>query len=330
MDDEEQIEEVEQRVRDEEPVLLIGSPVCRAFSTLIELTQAGKPSEFELKSLVERCVTHLKFCFRMYETQRNSGRLFLHEHPWDAWSRGLSFVNETAEKDGVHKTKVALCRFQLATNSIEKGSWFMSNFECIIEELSKRCYNKGGQAKNHMKNFVVAVLKGLKEEKLTLCKRLVQWRLASLVKNPMCVELDEFAEELQNVCDSISGVRFDPELLSASRKVEIDFMNRLEVHRKRPWNWAKDKGIHVIPTKWVDVNKGDDKRPEYRSRLCGKELKTLGPDDARSVRIGGTVRVRNVLALQSADVETRGKWYVRSEDLVHECFQGTLSGRSDK
>ena len=33
--------------------------------------------------------THFKFCFRMYETQRNEGRLFLHEHPWDAWSRGL-------------------------------------------------------------------------------------------------------------------------------------------------------------------------------------------------------------------------------------------------
>ena len=50
MSDEEQMEVVEQRVRDEEPVLLVGSPMCRAFSTLIELTQAGKPSEFELKA----------------------------------------------------------------------------------------------------------------------------------------------------------------------------------------------------------------------------------------------------------------------------------------
>ena len=29
--------------------------------------------------------------------------------------------------------------------------------------------------------------------------------------------------------------------------------------------------------KWVDVNKGDDKRPEYRSRLRGKELKRWDP-----------------------------------------------------
>ena len=93
-------------------MLLIGSPpMCRAFSTLIELTQAGKLSEVEFRSLVERCVTYPKFCFTMYETQRNAGRLFLHEHPWDAWSCGLSFFNEMAEKDGVHGTKGDLCHF---------------------------------------------------------------------------------------------------------------------------------------------------------------------------------------------------------------------------
>ena len=74
---EEQMKEVEQRVRDEEPLLLIGSPMCRAFSTLIDLSQAGKPSEVKHKNLVERCVTHLKFCFRMYETQRNAGKIVL-------------------------------------------------------------------------------------------------------------------------------------------------------------------------------------------------------------------------------------------------------------
>ena len=96
-------------------------------------------------------------------------------------------------------------------------------------------------------------------------------------EEPNVLELGEYAEDLQKVFDSISGVRLDPELLSASTKVEIDFMNRLEVYRMRPRNWAKDKGIHVIPTKWVDVNKGKDKRPEYRSRLCGKELKRWDP-----------------------------------------------------
>ena len=69
----------------------------------------------------------LKFCFRMYQTQRNAGGFFLHEHPWDAWSRGPCFANDMAETDGVHKTEGDFCRVQLATNGIEKGSWSRSN-----------------------------------------------------------------------------------------------------------------------------------------------------------------------------------------------------------
>ena len=118
----------------------------------------------------------------------------MHEHPWDAWSRGLSFVNEIAEKDGVHKTS-DLCRFQLATNRIEKGSWFMSNSECIIEEMGKRCYNKCGQAKNHVKNFVVAVLKGLKRE-IDPVKAIGSMEVGVTCEEPNALEFDEYAEEL--------------------------------------------------------------------------------------------------------------------------------------
>ena len=98
---EEQMNEVEQRVCDEEPMLLLCSPICspmsRGFSTLVELTQAGKMSEVSRKNLVQQRATHLKFCSRMFETQRSAGRLFLHEHPWDAWSRFLSFVKEMVD-----------------------------------------------------------------------------------------------------------------------------------------------------------------------------------------------------------------------------------------
>ena len=140
MEDEELMEEVERRVRDEEPVLLIGSPMCRAFSTLIELTRAtGKLSEVKHKNFVEQCVKHLKFRCGMYETQRIAGRLFLHEHPCGMGGLvAISFVKEMAEKDGVHKTKGDLCRFQLTTNSVEKGSWFMSNSGATAEMVKQR------------------------------------------------------------------------------------------------------------------------------------------------------------------------------------------------
>ena len=144
------------------------------------------------------------------------------------------------------ETKGDLCRFQLATNSIEKESWFMSNSECIIEELSKRCYNKGGQAKNHLKNFVVAVLKGLKRE-IDSVKASGSMEVGVTCEEPNVLELDEYAEELQNVFDSISGVRLDPELLGASRKVEIDFMNRLEVYLQATKELGEGQGHSCHP-----------------------------------------------------------------------------------
>ena len=64
------MEELERLVRGGEPVLLIGSPMCWAFSKLIELTRAtAKLVEVKYKSLVVEF-----FCFRMYETERSAGR----------------------------------------------------------------------------------------------------------------------------------------------------------------------------------------------------------------------------------------------------------------
>ena len=56
--DEEQMKEVERRVMDEEPVLLIGSPLCWTFGTLIELTRVtGSLDEVKHTYLLERCTT---------------------------------------------------------------------------------------------------------------------------------------------------------------------------------------------------------------------------------------------------------------------------------
>ena len=140
-------------------------------------------------------------------------------------------------------------------------------------------------------------------------------------------ELDEYAEELQNVFDNISGVRLDPELLSASRKVEIDFMNRLNVYHKRPRSWATDKGRHVIPTKCVDVNKGDAKRPEYQSRLCGKELKRWDPTMPGTFASMGPECVMFILSKARAHCQAEATNEMAIEWLPEEQVKGeSLSG----
>ena len=38
-------------------------------------------------------------------------------------------------------------------------------------------------------------------------------------------------------------------------------------------------GGNTIGTRWIDINKGDEESPDYRSRLVGKEL-NVGSDPA--------------------------------------------------
>ena len=55
-----------------------------------------------------------------------------------------------------------------------------------------------------------------------------------------------------------------------------------------PREQAQAKGWKVIKTRRIDINKGDDVNPVYRSRLVGKELNTGAADGKQSVRtIGG-------------------------------------------
>ena len=93
-------------------------------------------------------------------------------------------------------------------------------------------------------------------------------------------------------------------------------MSRHGVRRKPPRTSATDRSIPVIRTKRVDVNA---KQPEYRSRLCGKEL-------ARNFCINGNVRVRDVPFLQGADVETWSEWAVRTIDHVLRRIKSSLPG----
>ena len=45
------------------------------------------------------------------------------------------------------------------------------------------------------------------------------------------------------------------------------------MYTKVPRDHARRDGCKVITTKWIDVNKGNEKTPNVRSRLVGRELK---------------------------------------------------------
>ena len=70
-------------------------------------------------------------------------------------------------------------------------------------------------------------------------------------------------------CDDVSGKPSDTQMVQAARREEGQVIQTMGVWEPIP----RPKNKKVISTRWVDVNKGDEQRPKYRSRLVARELK---------------------------------------------------------
>ena len=80
--------------------------------------------------------------------------------------------------------------------------------------------------------------------------------------------------------DDLTGAELDPSLMKAARKEEIAFFRGRKVYEKvdvaESWRVT---GAGPIGVRWVDINKGDNVNPKYRSRLVAKEFNTgVRPD----------------------------------------------------
>ena len=72
--------------------------------------------------------------------------------------------------------------------------------------------------------------------------------------------------------DDVSGQKSDHAVAKKARELEMDYYRSIGVCSKVPRTEALTNGCKVISTRWIDINKGDDKKPNYRSRV-GKEIK---------------------------------------------------------
>ena len=69
--------------------------------------------------------------------------------------------------------------------------------------------------------------------------------------------------------DDISGKVLDPQLVGAARQSELDYIREMKVWEVVP----RPSDLKVLRGRWVDVNKGDEGNPNYRSRYVAKEIK---------------------------------------------------------
>ena len=95
-------------------------------------------------------------------------------------------------------------------------------------------------------------------------------------------ELNEFGvDELHEpdasgftASDYFTGTPLDPGKVMAARAEEIRYFKDMNVYEYTTISECKRfTGRPPIGARWIDINKGDDNAPNYRSRLVAKEFK---------------------------------------------------------
>ena len=86
--------------------------------------------------------------------------------------------------------------------------------------------------------------------------------------------------QITEAWDDITGKELDPDGVRKAREEEIREYNHHGVYRKVPITQCWERtGKAPIPVRWIDINKGDEVNPEYRSRLVAKEIKMDNRED---------------------------------------------------
>ena len=84
--------------------------------------------------------------------------------------------------------------------------------------------------------------------------------------------------------DDLTGMKLDAGKVVEARRKEVTYIRDKRVYDKIPRQQALRSKWKIIRTRWIDINKGDDENPVYRSRLVGKEFND-GQGDSGSAQV---------------------------------------------
>ena len=287
-------------IRRVKPRLIIGSPMCRMFSSLQNITKNKRRPGWDERFVEAKA--HVKFVMEIYEEQRKNGRLFLHEHPAGATSWDMEEVRKMQQKTGVFLVTADQCMYGLVTWGkdgttlvpAKKPTKFLTNSIEIGEELQRRCKGEhvhqeliDGRAQwaaRYPPGLCRAICRGLMRElsnDLQQLKCLLSVRAVDTVGEMQTgdgegrvrgVQHEEDDQPMVEAWDDVTGERLEAKEVLKARMLEIGYVRQKKVWKKISRDEAIKRGIKIIKTRWLDINKGDKANPNYRSRFVAKEF----------------------------------------------------------
>jgi len=302
------VKSIRTTLQEEDPYLVTGSPPCEAFSPLRALDE--RRVDRETKALrLEVGKDILKTICESYKQQMKRGRYFLHEHQKNAKSWGEKCVKEIAERDDVFVVEGPMCGWGMKASGksyVREMTKWMTNSEELAIALRGICDSQkpgkpwhrhvhlvNGRAKmirTYPPGLIRAILKALKKQ----MQRDGEYRdVHSLEAGPSPEEdphLEDYEDYLvppsleksagQEVSedmvfyDDITGALLDTHGVLDTRKDELAWVKKQDAYEKRTLEecW-RITGKAPITLKWIDRNKGDHVKKNYRSRLVVREVK---------------------------------------------------------
>ena len=298
-------EKARAKLNSQKPYLLIGSPSCSAFSTWMALNEARSNDVAAVRRAKSRAVRHIEFVIELYYDQLNGGRYFLHEHPEHATSWQLASMKALTEAESVLRVCGDQCQYGAEIqrgmrkgHPIKKPIGFLTNSPRVAEALSARCAGSNGEcsrakggrhapcagghaaaAARYPRGLCRAILRGitkqgrddsiLKDGCFGLQVRGDDADVEAMIRGPAQGYTGKYKDDL-------TGQVLKDSMVAGARAKELTFFYAKGVWLKRPHHTAGAKtGRPPISVRWVDVNKGDDVNPNYRSRLVARELKAM-------------------------------------------------------
>jgi hypothetical protein len=220
------------------------------------------------------------------KAQVDGGRFFLFDQPWSAWSWSIPTVSEV----------VALPEVQVMEGLLggQRTGW-MTNGPCLAEAVSEWCRNTPRHEphaaarvaqERYPPELVTAVLKALRMQ-LRLGGSLGALEVGQTVEEEELLQTAVKGGPYKDVLDRVTGQILDGGAVAKAREEEMVYMKALKVYEHVSEQTAREtSGRPPISVDWVDINKGDETRPELRSRLVAQETRrvsTLGPEDAAAI-----------------------------------------------
>ena len=179
---------------------------------------------------------------------------------------------------------------------IKKPTGFMTNSVHIADQLALRCKGlagkcsraKGGEhamaegriardASVYPRELCRAVLRGVSlqlkdERKLKAgCYGIQAVDDEEEIKESIYSPANGYSGQFR---DDMTGQVLRDDLVKIARATELEWFHSKQVWLKVPRGRARDvTGRPPISVRWVDVNKGDEDEPKYRSRLVARQLK---------------------------------------------------------